>query len=166
MPLAFYPSLGHVISFKGFWNISISGLHVILYPITTGIASKSLFCHVIMWDSPFKPAGCNLGHALSFLSISLSCYLVQRLLRYLYFQITCYFIAHNHCIKNINLEATLFFLRWDNPNPWGIPMGLPTHMEPSHTHQIYPYPHSGYGYMVGMGQGMTTDTPGYIHADA
>jgi len=24
----------------------------------------------------------------------------------------------------------------------------------------------GYGYMVGMGQGMTTDTPGYTHADA
>jgi len=45
-------------------------------------------------------------------------------------------------------------------------MGLPTHMVPSHTHQIYPYPHSGYGYMVGMGQGMTTDTPGYTHADA
>jgi len=126
MPLAFYLSLSHVISFKGSWNISISGLHVILYPTTTGIASKSLFCHVIMWDSPFKPAGCNLGHARSFLFISWSCYLVQRLLKYLYFQVTCHFMAHNHCIKNINLKATLFVLRWDNPNPWDIPMQMPS----------------------------------------
>ena len=82
--------------------------------------------HIIPWKLAFERAGHNLGHTPSLLTISWSCNMVHRSLRYLHLWVACHFIAHDHCTKNIISApgSHTFHFQMKVPMGWGIPMGL------------------------------------------